>query len=271
MKLRVFHRPWALTCPLEEVFEIIKREGYDGIEDNVPSKENSDKFKNLLKEYNMPYIAVIRTSGPNHLDSLRYQMEEAAKFDPYLINSQSGCDFEDFSWQFNFFEQALKFENELGVVLAHETHRKRSTFTPWNTLKLVREFPALHLTADFSHWCCVTESLLENFFEAIEEITKNVVHIHARVGYKEGPQVPHPGAPEYTEELLTHEIWWKMIINNALNQNREILTMNPEYGHAGNRYMHTLPFTDQPVSDDRQVCLWAKDRFKDLFEQTINK
>jgi hypothetical protein len=126
--------------------------------------------------------------------------------------------------QLAFYEQALHAEKAINMQVAHETHRGRAMFTPWGTAQLLKDLPDLKITADFSHWCCA--------------------------------------APEYQRELETHELWWQQIVDLWDSKNASPNTLTPEFGPPG--YMHTLPFTNQPVADLWDVCLWMARRLKEL-------
>ena len=53
----------------------------------------------------------------------------------------------------------------------------------------LHNFPSLRLALDISHWICVSESYLEDQQEAIDLSIQHTVHLHARVGHREGLQV----------------------------------------------------------------------------------
>ncbi|MEB3104020.1 hypothetical protein VF724_20615 [Paenibacillaceae bacterium T2] len=132
-------------------------------------------------------------SAEAHIASLETQ--------PVLINSQSAKDSMPHEEQVSFFRHAIRLEKHIGVPLGHETHRGRATFTPWSTAKLLQDLPELHIVADFSHWCNVCESMLPDHEESLSLAMRHVIHIHARVGYKHGPQVPDFRVPEYEYAL----------------------------------------------------------------------
>jgi len=115
-----------------------------------------------------------------------------------------------------FFTKALEVEARAGIVICHETHRGRILYQPWVTRDLCREFPGLKLTADFSHFAVVAERVFhdgdEDWKACMVEFARATKHIHARVGFAEGPQVPDPRAPEYAEALEHHERWWDQIL-----------------------------------------------------------
>ena len=103
--------------------------------------------------------------------------------------------------------------------------------------------------------------------DVIEAIAANVHHIHARVGYDQGPQVPHPAAPEYANALEAHQRWWQLIWETQQRNGYTLTTMTPEFGPDG--YLHHLPFSNKPVADLRQINQWMmqieRRRFGELF------
>lgn len=261
---------WGMEGSLESMFERIAIAGYDGIESPLPNvmkdilgfPAEEKQFRRLLEQYKLDYIAMVFT-GDNHADSFSDQIERAVTFSPIKINSHSGKDGMSFNEQLAFFEKAQAVEQKLDIPIGHETHRGRAMFTPWTTAALLREFPELKLTSDFSHWVCVCESLLEDQTENMELAFQRTIHIHSRVGFAQGPQVPHPAAPEYAVELSAHENWWKRIIQIHEKAGMQ-LTVTPEFGPPA--YMPRLPFTNQPVADLWQVCLWMKHRFEQMLD-----
>lgn len=264
MKLKLFKAQWGMTGTLEQQFAQIAEAGYQGIEGPPPAKENEKLFRSLLETYKLDYIAGIHSDG-DHIASFRERAERAAEFQPLLITSHSGRDYMEWSEQQSFFEKALTVEQRLGILFAHETHRGRAMFTPWTTARLLREFPELKLNADFSHWVVVTESLLEEQKANVELAVSRAIHVHGRVGFRHGPQVPDPAAPEYAAELQAHEAWWDDICRTRAAQGVDVFTFTPEFGPPG--YMHTMPYTKQPLADLWSVCLWMGKRFAGRFNE----
>src|SRR5207237_10016506 len=140
------------------------------------------------------------------------------------------------------------------VQVSHETHRGRVFYSPWATMPLVRQFPELKLNFDLSHWTCVAERMLDGEEENLKFLATRCIHIHARVGYEEGPQVPDPRAPEYQRHLEAHERWWGLVWDSQQKRGLEVSTLTPEFGPPG--YLHTLPFTNVHVTDLCEVCNW---------------
>jgi len=161
--------------------------------------------------------------------------------------------------------QALALEQTYGLPIAHETHRSRITFSPWDTSQLLTTFGDIKLTCDFSHWVTVCERLLDRESAILEQCAQHCVHIHARVGYEQGPQVTHPNAPEWAAHLAAHERWWQQIWQAQVQCGMAVSTLTPEYGPPN--YHHTLPFSQEPVSDLWAICDWQWHREKAHFDR----
>jgi hypothetical protein len=186
-------------------------------------------------------------------------------YDPVKIVAHAGRDTMSFVKQIRFFTSALKTEEEFGVPIAHETHRRRPFFSPMNTLAILRELPELRVNVDYSHWCCVTESLLGDHEAAIALAAEHAIHIHGRVGYENGPQVPDPRVAEWEHCLTAHEHWWDIVLRCMKDRDEKICTFVPEYGPP--TYMQTSPQSGQPVSDLWDICLWQAERFRKQFSK----
>lgn len=263
MELKMYKTLWGMTGPLEEQIERIAAAGYAGVEWLVPEPEEAATFRKLLEAYELDYIPMIFTDQ-DHKASFRDRLSRAAEWGPTKVNSHSAKDWMSFDQQRDFFDYALKVEQEIGVKVAHETHRSRATYSAWSTAALLREFPEMRITADFSHWVVVSESLLEDQMDFVRLAMERAIHIHARVGFRHGPQVPDPSAPEYEEELRTHVAWWDEICRLHAERGESIVTIDPEFGPPA--YMHTLPHTKQPLADLWSVCLWMKDYYSKHFQ-----
>lgn len=262
MEMNIFHALWGMEGSYAELLFRAAEEGYAGIEAPLPPKEQESEFKELLHEHRLSYIAQVVTSG-DHASSFESQVLGAGAFHPLLIVSHSAQDSMPWKEQLRFFEHALSVQHSVGIPIGHETHRSRAMFTPWTTAELLQELPELRITADFSHWCCVTESMLEQHQAELELAFKHTIHIHARVGHAQGPQVPHPAAPEYAHELATFKGWWSRIFREREREGAACTTVTPEYGPPG--YMPTLPFTRQPVSGLRHVNSWMAEWLRQQF------
>ncbi len=265
MHLKVYKSLWGMTGPLEEQIQQIHAAGYDGVECAAQEIQEPAIFKEQLTSAGLDYIALVYPEESDHAEELRRRVEGALQYEPSKIVAHSGRDTMSFGKTIRFFEHALRVEEELGIPIAHETHRRRPLYSPMSTLVLLRELPDLRINADYSHWCAVTESLLEDHREALTMAARRAIHIHGRVGFENGPQVPDPRVPQWEGHVAKHESWWDMIIAAHLARHEEFLTFVPEFGPP--TYMPTIPGTGEPTANLWDVCLWSAERFRKQFKE----
>jgi len=252
--------------------------GWAGIEGQAPGQRAERlEFSGKLEGEGLHFIAEICTAGgyvprrdapvAEHLEALRRLAENAVECNPQFLTVIGGCDGWSPDQSVEFFGAALELASELGMPASFETHRSRSLFNPWITRDILRQLPQMKLTCDFSHWCVVCERLVDTEPEILALCAERALHVHARVGYDQGPQVPDPAAPEYTGELEAHERWWLQIWRSQLARGLAKTTMTPEFGPDG--YLHTLPFTRVPVADLSKVNAWIGERQIRRFEKFL--
>jgi len=271
LELLLARHLWGIPETWEEAFPRIRAAGYKAIETPLPEPGDRERFRDLLDEYGFEYIAMVLTNGntvADYVNSFREQVEISQSLQAIMINSHSGRDSWTESQSRDYFGQALAIETSLNTPVAHETHRGRILFNPWVTQRFLQEFDQLHLCCDLSHWVCVCERLLDDEMDGLQLCAERCVHLHTRVGYEQGPQVPDPRDPHYLPHLEAHERWWQMIWDAQAAQGRRISTMTPEFGPPG--YLHTLPFTGVPVSNLWDVCNWMAERQSNSFRGRYN-
>ena len=259
MKLSLFASAWAFgglaSCRREVESGI-----FDGIEG--PPPDTNEHASELLRT-GLPYIAEICSGGSyspassvsvdSHFRDFRTQVARAVEANALFCSCLVGSDSWPLSVAIDFFARALELGKQAGAELSFETHRSRPTFHPWATAELLRALPELRLTCDFSHWCVVCERLPDD--ESVLELAiSRARHVHARVGYAQGPQVPDPRAPEYEAELLAHEGWWQRIALAAAKRGQALLTVTPEFGPDG--YLQHAPFSQRPVAELNELNRW---------------
>lgn len=276
MRLMLFKTFWGHAGSLADGIAEARAAGFDGVELPVPLREE-DGDALLAALGDMPFIAEICTAGgyvPDrradvraHLDSLELGLARCAELKPLFVNCMAGCDAWPLERSLRFFGEALELGERYGQTLSFETHRGRSLFNPWITLELLGRLPQLKLTCDFSHWCVVAERLMDTEPEAIAAAARHAHHVHGRVGYAQGPQVPHPAAPEYAGELAAHQGWWEQIWTSQRQRGYERTTMTPEFGPDG--YLHQLPFTAAPVADLWEINRWMGDTERQHFQRYL--
>jgi sugar phosphate isomerase/epimerase len=186
-----------------------------------------------------------------NISRMMKRLHQVAELNPLCINSQTGKDFYSFDDNCRILEAAMNFSVQRGIPVLHETHRGKFSFHLATLLPYLNRFPEMRLTADFSHFCVVSESLLEDQTELIETLIPHIGHIHARVGFSQAAQVNDPMAPEWEATLKTHTGWWQKIVDHHLKTGQKTLTITPEFGPAP--YMPALPFTQQPIGNQWDI------------------
>jgi len=276
MNFTLFKTLWGHEGTAESGAKLAAEAGFAGLESpvsDIDSEKNA--LADALKSYELELICEICTTGSyvperqatpeEHLGDLRKKIERALDLKPRFYNVMGGCDAWPVTQQVDFFGQAKAIADEYGVLCSFETHRGRSFFNPWVTREILAELPELSVTCDFSHWVVVCERLMDSEWDTILEVAKQAHHIHGRVGYDQGPQVPHPAAPEYQAALASHERCWEAIWESQQQRGYCSTTMTPEFGPEG--YLHCLPFTNAPVADLWEVNRWIGSRQNEHFQQ----
>ena len=206
------------------ILDHVKALGYTGVEATVAHVMNfgSTRFLAAMKERGLKWVAQVFSSGPSppcpgnlnipsefgiehakdsadthdvarHCAVWAGQVLEALKLREVLasVNSHTGKDYFTPAEADEMFAFCLKFEAEHGVQIQHETHRSRILYSPWVTAATIARHPALKLTADYSHFSVVAEAACDDpeLSKTVLAMSSRVVHVHARVGFSEGPQV----------------------------------------------------------------------------------
>jgi len=276
MELKLFKTLWGCDVYFEEAVQQATDSGFQGIEGRAPENQTEQQvWAGLLKNQQLDYIAEIVTGGDyvpapkaspeSHLEDLQLAIEHSLPLDPLFATCITGYDAWPEDETIDYFKAAMSLGESHGIQLSFETHRSRSLFNPWVTARVVEAIPSIRLTLDMSHWCVVCERLMDSESETLSAILPNIHHVHARVGYAQGPQVPHPAAPEYSEALASHQTIWQSIWKQHQQADRSFTSMTPEFGPDG--YLHTLPFTDSPVADLWEINQWMAKRQQTLFQE----
>ena len=183
-----------------------------------------------------------------------YLLENLTTGKPLFINTQTGKDFFSYEQNTGLIQIADEVSQKSGVKIIHETHRGKFTFAAHITAQFLQNIPELRLGLDLSHWCNVAESYLDDQPEALNLALSRTDHIHARVGFPEGPQIPDPRAPEWKEALDKHVGWWKKVIDLRREEGWTEFTITPEFGPYP--YMTIIPFNRQPIANQWDVNLF---------------
>ncbi|MFP4088964.1 MAG: sugar phosphate isomerase/epimerase family protein [Cyclobacteriaceae bacterium] len=273
MKIQFFCPRWGSEdLPYELFLEKVKEAGYDGVEMALPlDADERDEIADLLRQYELLLIGqqwetTLSGSDTYEADYEKY-LRNLAAASPLFINSQSGKDYFSIERNEAILRLAADVAEATGVKIVHETHRGKFSFAATVMLPYLQRLPALRLCADFSHWCVVSESLLEAPEQELilQEVIPRVDHIHARVGWQQAAQVADPRAPEYQEALQRHLLWWDMIVEQQSMRGRESMSITPEFGPAP--YMPQLPYVQQPLTNQWEANIYMMQLLRERFAQ----
>jgi hypothetical protein len=252
-----------------DFFDAVLRERYDGVEINLPETDDfAQVFLDALSDVRktrkdfifvaQQVLSLKRETAGEYIDRMAERLEKLAGFRPDFINSHTGKDYFTFEENCQAIEAAERVARRSGVPVLHEIHRGRFTFHPASLLPYLERFPDLRLTADFSHWCTVSESLLQDQEDIVEKVIPRCHHLHARIGSAQSPQVNDAFAPEWSETFDTFVGWWKKIVAARAASGDARFTICPECGPAP--YMPAMPHTKRPLSDQWLTNVRMKDR-----------
>ena len=240
----------------------VKEAGYDGVEMSLPfDSKGKTEILSLLKDYDLELVAqhweTIHPDPVLHKVIYRKHLLNLADAYPLFINTQTGKDYFSFEDNAELIAISFQVEKETGIPVVHETHRGKFSFALHITRQFLEKIPDLRLGLDLSHWCNVAESLLNDQRDALDLAFLRTRHIHARMGYAEGPQITDPRLPEWEETVSFHLSCWDKVFQNFRQLNKEFLTITPEFGPYP--YMVHLPFTQMPVANQWEINLYMKD------------
>ncbi len=249
----------------------ISNDGFDGAELLLqPPNSFTDDFllaiENIRKQNPDFYFITLQLPFPEnnsvaaHIKIMEENFMKLSALNPLFINSHTGKDFFSFDDNCRIIDAAMNFSAKNGIRILHETHRGRFSFHAATLLPFLKKFPGMELVGDFSHFCTVSESMLEDQENILQQIIPHVSHIHARVGFEQGPQVNNPAAPEWESHLNQFIGWWQQIIDYKKSIGDTLFTISPEFGP--DPYMPVQPFTKEPLSNQWNNNVFMKNTLK---------
>lgn len=271
MQVRFCCTHWG--CESKSPVDFLKAvgsEGFSGAEINLASGLFTDlrfrrKLESMRADTDFTFIAqqVLdprMETAAEYTERMLDRFYYLAEFEPDFINSHTGKDYYTFEENCSIIEIAEDFSAKTGIPVYHETHRGRFSFHLPTLTAYLERFPDLRLTADLSHFCCVSESLLEEQTEMLERMIPHVHHIHARVGWQQSAQVNDPFAPEWEAHFLVFETWWKRILDYRIGKN-QTTTITPEAGPFP--YMPQKPYSKEDLANQWEVNIKMKNHLTD--------
>ena len=274
MKIKILCPQWGQEhLDIEAFFIKVKQAGYDGVDTWIPENKNErQRFIRLLSEYDLDMVSHQHQANGNTINefckSFEYYLNLSMETNPILINSHSGRDYFTLKEQLQVIDTAENFALKNNIRIAHETHRGRIGFGPVNSRELFSLRPNMKITADISHWVCVTESYLESFEKEVDEAVKRTEHIHARVGFTEGPQIPDPRNLYWKNEVNFFVNLWKRIIKYQQSIGSDTFTLTTEFGPTP--YMWISLKDNLPVADQWDINVFMKDLLREEFSHFDN-
>ncbi|GAC1440441.1 MAG: hypothetical protein NVSMB63_06870 [Sediminibacterium sp.] len=260
LDLKVLATNWGFNGTLDEYGAKVKKEGYDGIEIWWPINETGqNELFGVLKKYGLEVgflCGAPQADFNDHFAQFRKMTDAAATNTiqrPLYINCHSGRDFFSYEQNSMFIGHTTQLTKKTGVFIYHETHRSRMLFAAPVAKQYLEKHPELRITFDVSHWCNVSESLLQDQQETLKLALERVEHIHARIGHPEGPQVNDPRAPEWDSAVKAHFDWWDKVVERKRKKG-ERLTVLTEFGPPD--YMPATPYTRQPLADQWAINVY---------------
>ncbi|MFC3198871.1 sugar phosphate isomerase/epimerase [Parapedobacter deserti] len=252
-----------------------KQEGFAGVEVfPLGDKPNNKDMVDVLSDSGLSYILLhaelqegrdfdryTAALERNLYALLEYQNGHAK---PQFIVSQTGREYYSRAQMEVCFAICDRISRESAISIIQETHRNKWSFAAHVVKEYLEVFPSLELALDFSHWVCVSESFLEDQHDAVDLAIRHGRHLHARVGFPEGPQVTDPRALENEEALMHHLAWWDRWIEYLKETGAERATITPEFGPYP--YMAYRPFTTQTVADQWEINCWMRQMLNARYE-----
>ncbi|MEM9514408.1 MAG: TIM barrel protein [Actinomycetota bacterium] len=271
---QIFASPWGLVGPdlpfgsLAELLPAVADAGLTGIEMPVIAFEafpeavgelDESRLAARLDELGLRLFPMILTFGgscDDHLADFGRQLDLIGRWNSPVVNVHGGADaFSDDDAR-RFLRTAGEMAGDHGVALSHETHRGRILHTPWRTARLLDEVDDLWLTADLSHWVVTCERLPNDRADDLAVALARTRHVHARVGFDQGPQVPDPRDPRWSTFVDAHERWWTEAFA-AIGARGDQITVTPEWGPPP--YAPT-DGSGVPLADNWELVQWSAER-----------
>lgn len=269
MKLLFAKARWEMEhLPLEPYLDAVARDRFDLADVHLPNVTDVPALVRGLRERQLGCLVQLASQAATpeaQAADLVAQVERALPIAPLFFNVHVGRD--HFSQEANLrvIAAVRAAAARHGLATHFETHRARALFSLPATAALLAADPELTLTADFSHFTCVHESTLDDQPAAVAACLRAARHIHARVGFDQGPQVSDPFAPCFARWLARFVGWWSHVVEARAVAGAAFLTITPEAGPPP--YMPVDPSTAAGLRDTWSVNVAMRDHLAALFRQ----
>ncbi|MBE9600442.1 sugar phosphate isomerase/epimerase [Pedobacter sp. MC2016-24] len=242
--------------------------GYDGIESSLPTDERTlQAMTAALQNENLKFIGVhwdtVTPDFNQHRKEMSARLQALIELKPLFITAHTGKDHFNFEQNLELLLLAQELSLAGGVTIVHETHRGKFSFAAHTTRDFLEKLPWLNLTLDISHWYAVAESYLQDQASAVEIALSRTTHIHARVGFTQGPQVNDPRRPEWQEALQHHLTCWDKVVCMQKERGTEIFTFTSEFGPFP--YLSTVTDPTAAFAQQWDINNYMKDLLKSRY------
>jgi sugar phosphate isomerase/epimerase len=267
MEIRFGKSNWEVSSimAIEEFVFKARLCGFDAVELYLPwLKESPSDIAMICDDHGLDLIAHISSEGASageHVAHWERWFDTAIRCGASRINSHTGRDFFSFEANLKIFDRTLELARNSGIPTTHETHRGRALFAAHACGPFLKLLPELMLTADFSHWVCVAESDLRDQQDVLDRAIARVGHVHARVGYDQGPQVRDPRGELSGPWLARFKEIWIAITVSARERGMERIYFTPEFGPPP--YADGFAWDTEVVSKIWEMNLWMRDFLRD--------
>ncbi|HVX24983.1 MAG TPA: TIM barrel protein, partial [Parafilimonas sp.] len=168
-QLKILATNWGFNGTIDEYCAKVKKDNYDGIEIWWPTeKKDQDELFAALKKYELEVgflTAGHESNYDEHFKTFTNMVDAAANNTvqrPLYINCHSGRDYFSYEQGKTFIDHTTQLAKATGIKICHETHRSRLLYSSSVARHYIETIPELRVTFDVSHWCNVSETLLED-------------------------------------------------------------------------------------------------------------
>lgn len=272
MHIKFYYPRWGSEhIPWSEFSQKVKQAGFDGVEvyPLATPHEKADMLQSFEEnglEFSLLHAEMVEGRNvERYKQALERNLRELITYQtkgikPEFITTQTGREYYTADDMAGCFAICDRISLESGINIIQETHRNKWSYAAHVVYVYLQKHPALKLALDLSHWVCVSESYLEDQPEAVDLAIRHTVHLHARVGHIEGPQVTDPRAPENREALNHHLVWWDKWIAYVRSAGREVCTITPEFGPYP--YLSYKINTTEPIASQWDINCFMKNLLK---------
>jgi hypothetical protein len=253
MKVEAYKTLWGMGGTLEDRLRRVKSQGYDGFEDWVTTHV---EMRPVIDKVGLKYMAMV---PGDDLEAFKRGLGEAYDCNAVGCTIHAGRPWMTYQQGLDHLGKLVEATKQVPFPVNFETHRGRLLFEPMSTVQYLTDLPQLFLAGDYSHWTCVTESMLGGFAKQMEIVFQRTRHIHARVGFEEGPQVPDPRVPMWNGYVPKFEAMWDKVATHRKGTGSPF-TFDPEFGPA--HYQWSDPASGKPLADIEEVALWMTERLR---------